>query len=71
MVSRSLRGSMTHLTAARCALAAALGILAGCNAFAPSGFGASRSEKRIIKQAEVDPFPSPADVGLTMAAEGK
>jgi hypothetical protein len=39
----------------------------GCNAFAPSALGrlsASRDEKRLIKQAAVDTFPSPADVGL-------
>jgi hypothetical protein len=39
----------------------------GCNAFAPSALGsltASREEKRVLEQAAVDSFPSPADVGL-------
>jgi hypothetical protein len=41
---------------------------AGCQAFAPGSFAAlttSGQEKKILKQAEVDPFPSPADVGLS------
>jgi hypothetical protein len=40
----------------------------GCQAFAPSAIGtlaASREEKRVLKAAEADPFPSPADVGIT------
>jgi hypothetical protein len=39
----------------------------GCNAFAPSALGnltASREEKQVLKQAAVDSFPSPEDVGL-------
>lgn len=39
----------------------------GCQPFAPGntmGLTSSRQEKKILKQAEVDPFPSPADVGL-------
>ena len=39
----------------------------GCQTFAPGaldGLTASRGEKRALKQAETDPFPSPADVGL-------
>ena len=44
------------------------GILSmGCNAFAPSALGnltASREEKRVLKQAAVESFPTPADVGL-------
>lgn len=40
----------------------------GCQTFAPgniTGLTSSRQEKKILKQAEVDPFPSPADVGLS------
>lgn len=53
--------------------AAALAILAatGCQGFAPTSLGNSRSEKKIIKQAEVDPFPSPEDVGLGAQSEMK
>lgn len=43
-------------------------ISAGCQAFAPGSLAAlttSGQEKKILKQAEVDPFPSPADVGLS------
>ena len=39
----------------------------GCSAFAPSALGnlaASREEKRVLKQAAVESFPSPSDVGL-------
>ncbi len=39
----------------------------GCQAVAPGSLAAlttSGQEKKILKQAEVDPFPSPADVGL-------
>jgi hypothetical protein len=44
----------------------------GCQAFAPGalgGLGKSREEKRVLKAAETDPFPSPADVGLGEQAE--
>jgi hypothetical protein len=46
----------------------------GCQAFAPAAIGsltASREEKRVLRQAEVDPFPSPADVGLAAATPSK
>jgi hypothetical protein len=39
----------------------------GCQSFAPGGLPgafASRDEKEIVKLAQHDPFPSPADVGL-------
>jgi hypothetical protein len=39
----------------------------GCNVFAPSAVGtltATREEKRVLKEAAVDSFPSPEDVGL-------
>ena len=41
--------------------------LCGCQAFAPAAVGTlsrTHNDKRIAKQAENDPFPSPADVGL-------
>jgi hypothetical protein len=58
-------------------LAAALIFLAiaassGCQSLAlgsMAGFSAARQEKKILKQAENDPFPSPADVGLEEARE--
>jgi hypothetical protein len=43
-------------------------ISVGCQAVAPGSLAAlttSGQEKKILKQAEVDPFPSPADVGLS------
>jgi hypothetical protein len=49
------------------ALVVALACSMGCQAFAPSGASglfADREEKRILKMAKADPFPSPADVGL-------
>jgi hypothetical protein len=36
----------------------------GCQSFMPSDLGRSRNDAKILKQAELDPFPSPADVGL-------
>ncbi|MCC6492319.1 MAG: hypothetical protein IT424_04800 [Pirellulales bacterium] len=44
---------------------------AGCQSFSPAGLGGSLSEKKIRQQAEVDPFPTPADVGLGAATETK
>jgi hypothetical protein len=46
----------------------------GCQVFAPSAIGAlnaSREEKRVLKAAESDPFPSPADVGLSKAGDDR
>ena len=48
-------------------IALTLFLSTGCQTFAPgafSGLTASRGEERALKQAETDPFPSPADVGL-------
>lgn len=53
-------------------LAVMLSTSPGCQAFAPSALGtlaASREEKRVLKAAEADPFPSPDDVGLSSADE--
>jgi hypothetical protein len=36
----------------------------GCQAFLPSKLTSFGENRQIIKQAENDPFPSPADVGL-------
>ena len=59
-----------HYSALAILLAGAVSI--GCNAFAPSALGtltASREEKRVLKQAAVDSFPSPEDVGLKKDGE--
>jgi hypothetical protein len=48
-------------------LTALVAMSMGCQAVAPGSLAAltaSGQEKKILKQAEVDPFPSPADVGL-------
>jgi len=39
----------------------------GCQSFMPSDLGRSQNDAKILKQAEHDPFPSPADVGLENA----
>jgi hypothetical protein len=56
-------------------LATFLGLASlGCQAVAPSSLAAlttSSQEKKILKQAAVDPFPSPADVGLSESTEAK
>jgi hypothetical protein len=52
------------------ALAAIALTCAGCASVAPGGFHspfASREEKKILKLAEHDPFPSPDEVGLSKA----
>jgi hypothetical protein len=46
------------------ALAVAAGAAAGCQSFVPGDLTASKGEKKILKLAKADPFPSPADVGL-------
>ena len=43
--------------------------LCGCQAFAPGSLGrlsTVQSDRKIAKQAAAEPFPSPADVGLSM-----
>ena len=42
-------------------------LLVGCQAFAPGGLAGISlpgEDTRIAKQAQNDPFPSPADVGI-------
>ena len=41
----------------------------GCQAFAPASLGrlsTAHTDRKIAKQAAAEPFPSPADVGLSM-----
>ena len=50
----------------------AIAASSGCQSLAlgsMAGFSAAREEKKILKQAEHDPFPSPADVGLEDSSE--
>ncbi len=67
-LTKRLRLGCSPLRVSAALLLALSGALSlGCNVFAPSALGgltASREEKRVIKQAELDSFPSPADVGL-------
>jgi hypothetical protein len=55
-----------HLVRRRAACVVMLAVAAcgGCQNFAPSEFSRTRDDAKILKQAENDPFPSPADVGL-------
>jgi hypothetical protein len=39
-------------------------LAAGCQALMPSKLTTFGEDRRILKQAEHDPFPSPADVGI-------
>jgi len=48
----------------RIAALVSLAASAGCQSFAPADLARARDDKRTLKQAESDPFPSPADVGL-------
>jgi hypothetical protein len=56
-------------------LAAAGGFLllatVGCQVLLPSKLTNFAEDRRIIKQAEHDPFPSPADVGIETETEKK
>jgi hypothetical protein len=48
-----------------------VGVLGGCQVFSPGALGTlttSRDERRVLKEAETDPFPSPADVGIAAPA---
>jgi hypothetical protein len=52
------------------ALAAMTFATVGCQSFAPrdmSKLASSGDDKRVVKLAKADPFPSPADVGLEPA----
>jgi hypothetical protein len=55
------------------AIAAVFGLAAslGCQSFLPGKLTKFGEERRIIKQAEHDPFPSPADVGIEAAKDAK
>ena len=70
MIARGDGGGVVRSgVAVRVALALALasGAAAGCQSFAPgdlAGLTASKGEKKILKLAKADPFPSPAEVGL-------
>jgi hypothetical protein len=52
------------------ALMVATLLVSGCQALLPSKLTSFGEDRRILKQAENDPFPSPADVGLEKA-QGK
>jgi hypothetical protein len=43
----------------------------GCQVLLPSKLTNFAEDRRIIKQAEHDPFPSPADVGIETETEKK
>jgi hypothetical protein len=43
----------------------------GCQSFMPGKLTKLGEERRIIKQAEHDPFPSPADVGIETPKDAK
>ena len=43
----------------------------GCQSFLPGKLTKFGEERRIIKQAEHDPFPSPADVGIETPKDAK
>jgi hypothetical protein len=63
-----MRRLSTNTVASALLLTLAATLSAGCQAFAPGSLAALTplgQEKKILKQAEVDPFPSPADVGLS------
>jgi hypothetical protein len=52
-------------------VAFSLVLAAGCQSFAPgslAGLSTARKESRILKEAQNEPFPSPADVGLASAS---
>lgn len=52
-------------------VALAVATSVGCHSVLPgslAGLTTPRQEKKILEQAEVDPFPSPADVGLSSSA---
>jgi len=62
-----MRRFRTNSVASALLTALVVAISMGCQAVAPGSLAAltaSGQEKKILKQAEVDPFPSPADVGL-------
>jgi hypothetical protein len=67
--SVELAAELRQFAGRSCAILAAVAVAAslGCQSFAPgdlTGLSASRKEKKILQQAEHDPFPSPEDVGL-------
>jgi hypothetical protein len=43
----------------------------GCQVLLPGKLAKFGEERRIIKQAEHDPFPSPADVGIEAPKDAK
>ena len=66
-----MRHTSPKAVASTLLLAFVVAISAGCQSFAPGSIAAlttSGQEKKILKQAEVDPFPSPADVGLSASS---
>jgi hypothetical protein len=65
--------SCVGISAAKLIVVAAvcLTILPGCQVFLPSKLTKFGEDRRILKQAEHDPFPSPADVGLEAPKDEK
>ena len=59
--------------AATLVIVAAIGLTTslGCQVFLPSKLTKFGEDRRILKQAEHDPFPSPTDVGLEAPKDEK
>jgi hypothetical protein len=53
------------------AAAFVLTLAAGCQTLLPSKLTNFGEDRRILKQAQNDPFPSPADVGIETPKETK
>jgi hypothetical protein len=64
LVSQNNLAGMLHCLPAW-AIVLSVMACAGCESFAPGNLASGHKEKRIMKEAENDPFPSPADVGLS------
>jgi hypothetical protein len=65
----ALRLLQVSRTPATAAFVVAILLVSGCQALLPSKLTSFGEDRRILKQAENDPFPSPADVGLEKAPD--
>jgi hypothetical protein len=65
--------SFVGISAATLFVVAAVGLTSslGCQVLLPSKLTKFGEDRRILKQAEHDPFPSPADVGLETPKDEK
>jgi hypothetical protein len=69
--SQTVNDSWRRLSPQVIFVALSLIVAGGCQSFAPgslAGLSTARKESRILKEAQNEPFPSPADVGLASAS---